>query len=248
MKKILLISNSFGVDATRYLYGIARKAGEEVKTACLFIGGCSLYRHYRNMLSEDAAYQLYFNGVDTSFKVSIKTALLADEWDVVSFQQVSHQSGDFSTYEPFLSELSAYVKKYAPKAKQYIHAIWAYSDERIQTKEKLEYKTSAEMFAADHVGYAEAARAINADALVPCTAAMEKLYNKIGNAAYRDGGHASHGVGRYMLALVWFGTVFGKSIDGIGYRDFDVPVSEDEIKIAEECAREAIAENTYKKV
>jgi hypothetical protein len=76
---------------------------------------------------------------------------------------------------------------------------------------------------------------------------MEKLYNKIGDRAYRDGGHASHGVGRYMLALVWFGTIFGKSIDGIGYRDFDVPVSEEEIGIAEACAREAIEENAYKK-
>ena len=247
MKKILLISNSFGVDATRYLYGISRKAGKEVMTACLFIGGCSLYRHYRNMISEEKAYTLYFNGVPTPFKLSIKEALLAEEWDIVSFQQVSHQSGDFSTYEPFLSSLSAYVKKLCPVAKQYIHAIWAYSDKRLIEKENIKYKTSAEMFAADHIGYREAAACINADALVPCTAAMEKLYNKVGDAAYRDGGHASLGVGRYMLGLVWYGILFGVDFEGINYRDFDVPVSEEEIEIAEACAREALVENTYKK-
>ena len=53
MKKILAISNSFGVDANRYLYGIARAAKEEIRVVTLYIGGCSLYRHYRNMLSEE---------------------------------------------------------------------------------------------------------------------------------------------------------------------------------------------------
>ena len=247
MKKILLISNSFGVDATRYLYGIARKAGEAVSVSCLFIGGCSLYRHYRNMLSEESAYQLHYNGHATPYKLSIKAALLADEWDIVTFQQVSDKSGDFSTYEPFLSELSAYVKKYAPCAKQYIHAIWAWSDERLKVRLTSPYKSSAEMFAADNKAYAEAARKIGADGVIPCTAAMAKLYAAIGDGAYRDGGHASHGVGRYMLGLVWYGTLFGKSVEDIGYNDFDEPVSDEEIKTAEKCATEAIAENTYKK-
>ena len=246
MKKILLISNSFGVDATRYLYGIARSAGEEVSVSCLFIGGCSLYRHYRNMLSEEVAYSLYFNGIKTPYKLSLKEALLADEWDIVTLQQVSDESGDFSSYEPYLSELSAYVKKLAPGAKQYIHAIWAWSDERLKSK-SIPYSTSAEMFAKDHAAYREAAKKIDADGFIPCTAAMEKLYAKIGDAAYRDGGHASHGVGRYMLGLDWFGTIFERNIEGIDYRDFDVPVSEEEFNIAKICAADAIAENSYKK-
>ncbi len=247
MKKILLISNSFGVDATRYLHGIARAAGEEVSVSCLFIGGCSLYRHYRNMLSEEAAYLLYFNSFSTPYKLSLKQALLADEWDIVTLQQVSDKSGEFSSYEPYLSELSAFVKKYAPAAKQYIHAIWAWSNERLKRSTDLSYMSSAEMFAADHKAYLEATKKINADGFIPCTAAMEKLYAKIGEAAYRDGAHASHGVGRYMLGLVWYGTIFGKSIDGIVYRDFDAPISDEELAIAEKCAAEAIAENPYKK-
>ena len=63
--KILAISNSFGVDGTRYLYGIARAAGDNFKVVTLYIGGCSLYRHYRNMLSEENAYSLYLNGIDS---------------------------------------------------------------------------------------------------------------------------------------------------------------------------------------
>ena len=215
----------------------------------LFIGGCSLSRHYRNMISDAKAYDLYVCGINSGFKVSLSEALLSDDWDIVTFQQVSVDSGDFSTYEPFLTELSDYVRELAPRAKQYIHAIWAYSDKRIQNSPKeVKYATSAEMFAADRVAYKMAAEKIGADGLIPATAAMEKLYLAIGDAAYRDGGHASHGVGRYMLGLVWYMTIFGKSIDGLVYRDFDVPVSEEEIAIAERCAKEAVAENDYKKI
>ena len=55
MKKILAISNSFGVDANRYFHGVCRSAGEDIKVVTLYIGGCTLYRHYRNMLSGEAA-------------------------------------------------------------------------------------------------------------------------------------------------------------------------------------------------
>ena len=69
MKKILAISNSFGVDATRYLYDVARREGKTVKVVTLHIGGCSLYRHYRNMLSDERAYEYYINGINSGLKV-----------------------------------------------------------------------------------------------------------------------------------------------------------------------------------
>lgn len=247
MKKILAISNSFGVDANRYFYGISRAGGEDVKVVTLYIGSCSLYRHYRNMLSEEPAYDLYVCGINTGFKVSLKEALLSDEWDIVTLQQYSVKSGEFSSYEPYLSELSAYVKKLAPEAKQYIHAIWAWTDKMIETaKTPIKYNSASEMFKADKEAYKMAAEKIKADGFIPCTAAMEKLYAALGDSAYRDGRHANFGSARYMLGLVWYMTIFNKGIDGLVYRDFDVSVSEEELAIAESCAKEAVAENDYK--
>ncbi len=248
MKKILAISNSFGVDANRYFYNICRTAGEQVKVVTLYIGGCSLYRHYRNMLSEDKAYDLHVDGIDTGFKVSLKEALLSDEWDIVTYQQVSTLSGDYGSYLPYLPELVKYVKKLAPAAKHYIHAIWARSDAWIAGRQDCKYKTSAEMYAADHKAYKMAAKEISADGYIPATAAMEKLYAILGEGAYRDGGHANYGSARYMLGLVWYMTIFGKTdVDAVNYNDFDVPVTEEEKKIAEECAIEAVLENDYSK-
>ena len=49
--KILSIGNSFSDDAQRYLYQIARAGHQEMKVVNAYIGGCSLHRHYTNMLS-----------------------------------------------------------------------------------------------------------------------------------------------------------------------------------------------------
>ena len=112
MKKILYISNSFGEDAARYLYGIARAAGENAKVVVLYIGGCSLYRHYRNMLSEAKAYDYIIDGIRTGLTVSLKETLLSDEWDYVTLQQSSPESGREETYFPYIIELAAYVRKW----------------------------------------------------------------------------------------------------------------------------------------
>ena len=63
MIKVLSIGNSFSEDAQRYLYGIARADGVSMKTVNLYIGGCSLERHYRNMLSGNAVYDFQINGI-----------------------------------------------------------------------------------------------------------------------------------------------------------------------------------------
>jgi hypothetical protein len=245
MKKVLAITNSFGVDANRYLYGIARSAGESIKIVTLYIGGCSLYRHYRCMLSEDKAYELHVDGINTGFKVSLKEALLSDEWNIVTYQQVSSLSGDYESYQPFLSLLDAYVKKFAPKAKRYIHAIWAWCDANV-AKGNVPYALSTEMFAAHDAVYHKVAAEISAEGYIPSCAAMEKLYDRVGDAAYRDGKHANFGYARYMLGLVWFMTLYGRrDIEGVCYGDFDVSVTDEEKRIAEECAVAAVIENTY---
>ena len=95
MIKILAIGNSFSQDATRYLYQIARADGVEMKVVNLYIGGCPLSYHYRNMLSDAKKYGFQFNGGLTGLEVSIKEGILSEAssgWDYVTFQQVSHKS------------------------------------------------------------------------------------------------------------------------------------------------------------
>ena len=48
---VLAIGNSFSQDATRYLSQIAQKGGDTLSVANLYIGGCSLETHFRNINS-----------------------------------------------------------------------------------------------------------------------------------------------------------------------------------------------------
>lgn len=241
--KILVIANSFGTDAVRYLYGIARAAEEKIKVVNLYIGGCSLYRHYRNMLSEEKAYSYELNGMTSGLFVSMKEALLSDEWDTVVMQQSSPLSGCPETYEPYLSELSAYVKKMAPAAKQYLQETWTY-DPANKYFLTMPYHTREEMIPAVKSAYREAAKRIGATGLIPSMDAMRKLYDeKGGDVTYRDKHHASLGIGRYLLGCVWFMTLFGKDLEGNPFRDFDEPVSEEDVLVAQRLAREAVLEN-----
>ncbi len=244
MKKVLLIANSFGQDAVRYLYGIARAAGKKIKVATLYIGGCSLYRHYRNMLSEEKAYVFELNGISTGLHVSLKEALLSDEWDYVTLQQCSPKSGEYESYLPYLPALSDYVKRLAPAAKQYIHATWSFA-ESSKRFEMTPFATRAEMIPHIREAYVNAASCIGAEAIIPSLDAMCKLYDAIGDATYRDGFHGSLGVARYMLGCVWFMVLYGIDITGNTYRDFDVEVTEEEVLLAQGLAREAVLENGF---
>lgn len=244
MTKVLLIANSFGQDAARYLYGIARAAGKKIKVVTLYIGGCSLYRHYRNMLSEEKAYLFELNGMSTGLHVSLKEALLSDEWDYVTLQQCSQNSGHFDTYLPYLPALSEYVKKLAPAAKQYIHMTWSFA-EGSKRFESAPFDTRAEMIPRVREAYTNAAACIEADAIIPSLDAMCKLYDAVGDATYRDGYHCSLGMARYMLGCVWFMVLYGCDVGGNVYRDFDVEVTEEEVLLAQRLAREAVLENGF---
>ena len=235
MKKILAISNSFGVDATRYFYDVARSEGKTVKVVTLFIGGCSLYRHYRNMLSDEKAYEYYINGINSGLKVSLKEALLSDEWSVVTLQQSSPKSAVWSSYEPYLTELSEYVKRLAPAAKQFIQATWSFADgcPRFAISD---CTGREDMIPRTRECYAMAAEKIGAHGTIPSLDAMCKLYDKIGAATYRDGFHANYGSARYMLACLWYMVFFKTDISSNTFRDFDIEVSEEEARTALECA------------
>lgn len=239
MKKVLIIGNSFGTDAARYLNGISRAEKAEIRVVNLYIGGCSLYRHYRNMLSEEAAYRYEINGIDTGLEVSLKKALLMDEWDVVVLQQCSPKSGMPESYEPYLSELNAYVKRMCPPAKIAIQMTWSFA-EGCKRFAITPFETHEELFFALERTYRWAADRISADVLIPTGIAMHRLYQEIGDETYRDGFHCSLGVARYMIGCLWFMALTGRDIEGNTFRDFDVEVSEQRRLLAQRIAKETL--------
>ena len=232
--RILAIGNSFSQDATRYLHDIARADGIELEVINLYIGGCSLERHYRNMLSGERAYQLQFNGDMTGFLLSLDEALLSRQFDVVTLQQCSPQSFKPETYQPYIEELAEHVRICQPKAKLLIHQTWAYeadSPRLLATGNA----TPAEMLAGIRKSYAKAALEVKADGMIPSGEMMYQLTQLGVEKVHRDTFHAKLGVGRYALALLWYRMLTGNAVAENTYADFDEPVTEDEIKIVKSC-------------
>lgn len=237
--KILSIGNSFSQDATRYLHRLAASAGVPIKTVNLYIGGCSLKTHYYNILENAPAYSFEFNGESTGLKVTVKDALMSDEWDAVTLQQVSQLSPHYESYQPYLKESAAYVRRYVPHAKLYMHETWAYEDgsERLHNAG---FEHAADMLAGIRASYAAAAKDIGAAGVIPCGDAMAKALENGLDKVHRDTFHATLGAGRYLLGLVWFGFFTGKPVAGIPFDAFDVPLSAEERAIVEKSAEEIV--------
>lgn len=236
--EILSIGNSFSADAQRYLHRIAKADGFNLTTFNLFIGGCSLSRHYRNMLSEAADYQLQMNGESTGFKVSLKEALLNRDWDIITIQQASAKSTDYENYQPFINKLVEYVRLCQPKAKIAIHQTWAYEQNSPRLNNTMGYNDQIEMFNDLEAAYKKAAQEIDADFIIPSGKVFQKLLESGIEKVHRDCFHASYGLGRYTLGLLWYSILSGNDVADNTFCDFDEEISEADIATAKRCVAE----------
>lgn len=234
---ILSIGNSFSQDAQRYLSRIAKADGVKLQSFNLYIGGCSLARHYRNMLSGEREYELEMNGTNTHFKVSLQEALLNRDWDVVTVQQLSQESGDYQSYQPYLDELVDFIRVHVPKAKIAFHQTWAY-EQGSQKLQKTGY-TQWQQMTEDVVKAAKkAAKAIKADYLLPSGEVFQALLKNGIEKVHRDTFHASLGLGRYALGLTWYRILTGKDIMDNTFADLDEEISSKQIVIVKKCVME----------
>ncbi len=244
MLKILCIGNSFGSDCTRYLWGVARADKKEIKVVNLYIGGCSLYRHYRNMLSEEPAYAYEINGFRTDWMVSLKHALLMEEWDVIFTQQNSPGSGEPETYQPYANELAAYIRRLNPGAKLFVHQTWTFEYET--PRFKLTSFTEPEPhFEAIVKDYWQMFDDVKADGFIPDGEAMFTLWQRKAEygleKVHRDGFHADYGIGRYLLALTVWGAISGRDVRNNTFNDFDVEVTPEQAEYCRIVASEVLA-------
>ena len=231
MIKILSIGNSFSTDAHRYISRIAKASEAPIKTVNLYIGACSLRMHYFNILEDAKSYQFEFNGENTGLKVSIKDALMSDCWDYVTIQQASLETRCWESFAPYLSEITACVKKYAPQAKLLVHQTWAFDAANVERLERGGFESANHMYECLRENYKKMAQEINADGIIPAGYAIHKaLQNGLTNV-YRDGFHLSQGNGRLLVALLWFCYFTGKSATTIPCPHTDRPVSEEDYGI-----------------
>ena len=222
--KILAIGNSFSEDAIeQYLHELADADGIETIIGNLFIGGCSLERHMQCVNGNLPDYRYRKIGVDgvtkETPKCDIARAIADEEWDYVSVQQASHFSGDYTTYQPYLSQLVAYVKAHTKKdVKIVFHQTWAYAKNSDHGGFKRYGNSQKQMYDAINGALKQVIKDIHPDVIVPSgTAIQNARTSSIGDNMNRDGYHLNLLYGRYTAACTWFQAIFKRSVVGNSY-------------------------------
>ncbi len=222
--KILAIGNSFSEDATEYLWDIFKNGGyEDVVIGNLYIAGCSLDMHYDNMMNNTQQYRFYKNtdGImaftdDTPIDVALKDC----DWDVITVQQCSGQSGRKESFDNLENVISWINKnKTNPNAKIVWNMTWAYQANS-DHQEFVNYNSSQQQMYDAIVQTVNEKIVDNKDVcdVIPSGTAIQNLRTSIlGDTLTRDGFHMSYDVGRYAVALCWFAKLSGCGVDNIDY-------------------------------
>ena len=212
--KIIAIGNSFSEDAIENnLWELLDAAGIPAIVGNLYIGGCTLERHYNNAMADapEYRYRKVVNGKTVEkWGVRISEALQEERWTHVSFQQASGVSGIYPTYNPYLKELIKYVKGFCSPTLIF-HQTWAYSKDSDHGAFP-QYGRSQKNMYDFIVNAVSSALADNPEItlLVPSgTAIQNARTSAMGDTFNRDGFHLEFTYGRYAAACTWFAALTG---------------------------------------
>lgn len=244
--KILAIGNSFSDDAIEhYLYDLAKASGHKVLIANLYFGGRSLQTHWERASSDGNDYQLRVispDGSKNSFNdVSIRQAVEGENWDYISFQEVSQLSGIIDGYKEYLPQLVNFVKPLTsnPEVKFLLHQTWAYAQDSGHDGFANYNRDQMTMYNAIVDAVWKAKDMAKIYMVVPAgTTIQNGRTSYIGDKFTRDGYHLNLNIGRFAASCAWFEALFG----GITENEF-VPetLSKYDADLAKTAAKEAVA-------
>ena len=201
---ILCIGNSFSEDATRYLHQIS---DGELYVRNLYIGGCSLERHWNNIVSGASEYEWQKNGRMLKM-TSINEAITKKKWDFVTVQQVSQDSGMIDTYEPYLTNILNFIKENCPNAKIAFHRTWAYDDNSTHGG-FVNYGNNRKKMIEEIIKVTDFYAKKHSLEVIPNGEAIEMARDLAEfqgeRNINRDGYHLSLDYGRYLAGLVMYG-------------------------------------------
>ncbi|MBQ4395825.1 MAG: DUF4886 domain-containing protein [Paludibacteraceae bacterium] len=232
--RVLCIGNSFSWDAVEQeLVPLCAEKGIEIEINNLYYGGCSLEQHAQFLMSDTAVYshrvctnhknetgerESYIPHLQTRVirdTLSLREALRDGEYDIISLQQASHDSGLRNSYEPWLDMLVDTVKAYQPHAKICWMQTWAYSANAKHWAFARYHNCQAEMW--DSI---QTCTRLVKLPIIPCGSAIQYgRGTKLGDTFCRDGYHLNYTYGRYTAACVWYEFLTGKDVRNNRYKN-----------------------------
>lgn len=243
--RLLSVANSFGEDATEQnLHEIALADGHVLIIGNLYIGGCTLEKHWNNAKSNKAAYSYRKIGADgvkvTTPKTRMAAAFADEPWDIVVFHQASALSGKIESYEPFLGNLISYTLKHThARCKIYLNQTWAYAKDATHPAFGTYGRNQKTMYDSLSVAYKTMAEKYHLPLIPTGTAVQNARATYFREDLTRDGYHLSWWRGRYLAAATYYAAIYGTSVKDNTFRP--PHMDEDETATCKACADAAVA-------
>lgn len=137
---VLMIGNSFSICVGKNLPQIVRAGKKhQLSLTSAYIGGCSLETHANHLKNaeKDISITPYlitvWNSQDARTggkrRGNVLELLKNNKYDVISIQQASHLSWNYSSYQPYADVIISYIRKFNPQAKIIIQQTWSYRND-----------------------------------------------------------------------------------------------------------------------
>lgn len=238
--RILVLGNSFTLDATTYLQDMVNAAGIDNNKICLYEG-----------YFEGASFYTWSNAIEKNYNIVLdkKVGLLYmesrgdmkdiinQEWDLVIIQQVSSLSYKWSSYKD-LSPLLINILQNCPNKNLCIavQMPWVHNRSEMPFVLNKNFECCTAM-----------TNTFGLDLVIPTGTAIQLARNtslEDGNYLTRDDWHLNEGMGRYIAACTWFEKIICPVFGGTILNNAAKPMgdySEEAIKLGQECAVKAVA-------
>ena len=238
--RVLSIGNSFARDAFAYVPFLIEELspGTKVDFAILYIGGCSLERHYNSLVGEKPDYQLdTYKSEDGHWNlekgVTLQRGVALEDWDIIVLQQQSGRSRYYDTYQPYLNDLLAYLKETKPRAT----TAWLLTQAYGEGFDRLDGMSSDEMWARVDAASQRAFEETSIQLLIPAGTAIQNarytVLDRLGKFGHlvKDGYHLHEGIPALIEALVATQVI-------MKHYGVDVDVQKSQLKITPEWREE----------
>lgn len=211
--KILMVGNSFAHNVSEEAIKILARTGIDATISVVYKPSESLEGLHENTITNAKIYSYYertsLNGSFNTIKKDDYSLLDClsehDDWDIITFQQRSVLSPDYSSYQPYLNELISYAKSNVPNSFE-VGILQTWADATSRTPNQME------MYNGLVDAYDQAMRDEDIGIIFPVGTAIQNarsnnVLNAVDDELTEDGYHLG-ALGKQIAGLTIFESLF----------------------------------------